>query len=308
MLEVRKQLQKAIHWLEYAVVRNVVGALTALPWRAGRRVARVMGTIYHLVDRRRRRRNALENLRDAYPEAGEEELRRLLKEVYRHLAATVLDGFYFARFIGKWPEHRLFQTHGFEKLNGTPNGTGVVFVTGHLGQWEILGAAASLLGYPVWSVGRPFDNEYLEQWLQRLRGITGQQMLPKHGFLRYMIRLVERGENVALLIDQDARRHGRFVEFFGRPASTTTAAARIAIRTGAPVAFVYGRRIDEQNRFNIVLDDVVWPQEGRDRDAEVHRITQRLTTDLERVVRSHPEEWLWLHRRWKTYPGKYEDS
>jgi len=306
--EVSKRVQKVAHWIEYAAVRSLVSALTILPWRTGRRVAGAIGSLYYVVDRRRRRRNAMANLRDAFPDACGEELEQLLKNVYRHLGATVLDGFYFARFIGKWAEDRLFETRGFEKLNGVPNGTGVIFVTGHLGQWEVLGAAASLVGYPVWSVGRVFDNVYLDQYLRKLRGITGQHMLPKHGFLRHMIRLVERGDNVALLIDQDARRHGQFVEFFGRPASTTTAAARIAIRTGAPVAFVYGRRIGEQNRFSIVLDDVVWPEKVGDRDAEVHRITQRLTTDLERVVRRHPEEWLWLHRRWKTYPGKYDDQ
>ncbi len=297
--------QKARHWFEYMVVRNVVSAATALPWRTGRQLGRAIGSFYYRVDRRRRRVNALSNLAQAFPHKSEDELKTLVKGVYRHLGAALLDSLYFGRFVSNWPAERLYETRGLEKLADLPASTGAIFVTGHFGHWEILGAVASLLGYPVWSVRRPFDNAYLEEYLRSMRGVTGQRMLSKEGFLRQMIRLLEGGQNVAVLIDQDARRHGDFVDFFGRPASTTTAPARMAVRTGAPVVFAYARRIGEQNRFRIVLSDVVRPRADADRQSEIQRITQRLTSDLECVVRRHPEEWLWLHRRWKTYPGKY---
>jgi KDO2-lipid IV(A) lauroyltransferase len=181
----------------------------------------------------------------------------------------------------------------------------VVFVTGHFGCWEVLGLSASALGLPVWTLGRMFDNVFAQRYVQQLREAAGQRMLPKEGVFRHMVRLVQNRRNVALLIDQDVRRHGIFVDFFGRPASTTPAAARIAVRTGAPVAFVYARRIPGRNRFRVVIADVVWPRRDSARSAEVKRITQRVTGDLEEVVRRWPEEWLWLHRRWETYPGKY---
>jgi KDO2-lipid IV(A) lauroyltransferase len=117
--------------------------------------------------------------------------------------------------------------------------------------------------------------------------------------------LLKRGQNVGLLVDQDARKTGVFVDFFGRPASTTPTPARLAIYTGAPIAFVYARQVGRASRFRIVLADLIEPQQQGDPDAEVRRITQRLTSDLEREIRNAPEEWLWLHHRWKTYPGKY---
>jgi KDO2-lipid IV(A) lauroyltransferase len=300
------QLTKRLtDWLEYMVLRNACCAFQIFPWPVGRRMARIFGRLAYCLDRGRRKANASENICRAFPNMTRAEARDLLKRVYCHLACTILDGFHFARFVRHWEQEDLFETEGFEKLEGVQDGTGIVFVTGHFGQWEVLGAVAPLIGYPVWSMGRTFDNVFIEDYIRRLREITGQRMLGKHGALRQMVRLVEKGQHVAMLIDQDARRHGMFAEFFGRPASTTTAPARLAIRTGAPVAFVYGQRIAGENRFRIVLTDVVQPRSDGDRQSETRRITQRITRDMEEVVRQSPEQWLWLHRRWKTYPGKY---
>ncbi len=299
------KLGTALDWVGYALMRNVVAAVQVLPWRSGRALARGLGRVACVLDRSTRKANAEENLSRAFPELSKQEVKAIIRDVYPHLSTVLLEGLEFSRAVMRGQGRGLLETEGFEQLKEAGRQTGVVFVSGHFGQWEVLGAAAQLLGYPLWTVRRGFDNVFVEDYVRRLRKQRGQRMLGKHRVLRRMIRLVERGQNVAMLIDQDARRHGLLVDFFGRPASTTTAPARLALRTGAPVAVVYGRRIEGRNRFRIVLENVVRPDPDADYRSEVRRITQRITHDLENVIRRAPERWLWLHRRWKTYPGKY---
>jgi KDO2-lipid IV(A) lauroyltransferase len=293
-------------WLYYASARSVTTLVQVLPWSVGRQVARLMGFMAYLLDRPSRREEAIENLCSAFPFLRRQRAVSILREVYGHLAESFVDALQFARVVRQGRIASVLEPVGFEKLAGLPNTTGLVFVTGHFGHWELLGAAAALLGYPVWSVGRPFLNVFIDRYVRDLREGTGQRMVDKRGALPRMIRLVRAGQNVALLIDQDARKQGIFVDFFGRPASTTPSAALIALRTGAPVVFVCARRLDGQNRFQVQVKDVVPPSAEAKNDAEIHRITQRLTKDLEAVIREAPSQWLWLHRRWKTYPGKYE--
>ncbi|MHC5034914.1 MAG: lysophospholipid acyltransferase family protein, partial [Planctomycetota bacterium] len=128
------------------------------------------------------------------------------------------------------------------------------------------------------------------------------------GALRHIIRLLRRGESVGFLIDQDVRRDGIFVDFFGKPASTTPMPAKLAIRTGAPLVFVYARRVAGKNRFRLVLQEIFLPRHEDPAEVEIRNLTQQITSELEGTIRQAPEEWLWLHRRWKTYPGKYGPS
>ncbi len=296
------------HWLLYAAVRNLFAYLEVLPWQTGRRAAQLLGRMSFRLDHSRRKANAIENLHLAFPDATAEEVRRVLRESYAHITSSILDALHLVRLVGRRPTETFMEAEGFGKLAAQGRGVGVVFVTGHVGHWEVLGASAAALGYPIWTMTRPSRNPFLREYVRGLRQKTRQRTLNRHGSLHKMIHLVREGQNVALLIDQDARKHGIFTDFFGRPASTTPAPAIVALRTGAPVAFVHARRMPGQNRFRIVLKDVVQPRMEARRKAEIHRITQRITRDLEEVVRQAPEEWLWLHRRWKTYPGKYRHA
>ena len=291
--------------LVYVGARYAHAFLNLLPWSASRSVARCLGRLAYLLDSRERRAMALENLRRSFPSWTAAHAEQVLKDVYHHLAVSISDTLSFVRLVRGTGLDQLVERVGFEKLEGVRRRTGIVFVTGHFGHWEVLGAALPLLGYPVWSVGRPLRNRLVDRYVRRMRQKTGQRMLSSRGAMLQLIRLLKRGQNVGLLVDQDARKTGVFVDFFGRPASTTPTPARLAIYTGAPIAFVYARRAGRASRFRIVLADLIEPQQQGDPDAEVRRITQRLTSDLEREIRKAPEEWLWLHRRWKTYPGKY---
>jgi len=294
------------NWLEYAYLRCVHSIVAALPWGAARSAGRVIADLIRLLDRPSRKRNVARNLRHAFPEMSEVEIRKTIRDVYRNLVESVVDAVNFIRLANGEDVQDLLEVHGMDKLEGRDGRVGVVFVTGHLGCWELLGVASSRIGYPVTSVARPFDNPLLYAYACKLRESTGQSIVPHKGSMRSVMRLLRRGGNVGFLIDRDARRHGIFVDFFGRPASTIASPARVALHTGAPVAFIYCMRIGKTNRFRIVLSDVVWPRPGADKKQETVRITQRITKDLEEVIRKEPSRWLWLHKRWRTYPGKYD--
>ncbi len=297
--------RKLRDWPLYVALRNVEALLQAVPWATARHGARLLADLVYLLNARRRNKMALANLRRAFPSLGQKDVKLILRDVYRHVMESVLDGMNFARFAGRWDSNELLEAVGFDRLREVAPRTGVIFVSGHFGHWELLGAALPLLGYPVWSVARGFRNPLIDRYVHRLRERTGQRMLHKHGSLRRVIRLLQRGENVGFLIDQDARRQGIFVDFFGRPAATTPVPARLSIYTGAPLAFVYAERVDGERRFRLVLKELIFPGRTEDSRGEARRITQRLTSDLEGVIRRAPQRWLWLHRRWKTYPGKY---
>jgi len=301
----RRLLRRAFDGLLYAVTRVVMGVLLLLPWSVSRQVARGMGVLGYLLDRASRKDTARYNLRMAFPSWDDAQVVRTLRRVYMHLSESLVDSYRFLHAAQHGRTGDLLECVGMERLSEVPKDRGIIFVTGHFGHWEVMGAAAGFIGHPVWTVGRRFRNEFMDGYVTRLREGTGQQMIDKHGAPGRMLRLLRRGDNVAFMIDQDVRRNGIFVDFMGRPASTTPAAARMALRTGAPIAFVVAERLDGQNRFRITLKDLVFVDGDGAADGEIHRITQRLTSDLEAVVREAPAKWLWLHRRWKTYPGKY---
>jgi KDO2-lipid IV(A) lauroyltransferase len=182
------------------------------------------------------------------------------------------------------------------------SGRGVIFVTAHMGSWEVLGALSALVGYPLWSLARPLDNPLLDRLVVRHREQHGQHILDRRGAILHAMRLLRAGEHVAFLVDQDARRRGVFVPFFGRPASTVASVARLSIATGAPVVFCYALRETDELRFKVYVDGPLWPDPGVPRDEEIVRITATFTRWIEQAVRKSPERWLWLHRRWKTVP------
>lgn len=298
-------MSRASDWLEYAAARLTSALLLYLPWRAGRAVGRCAGHVAYALDRKRRKRRSKQNLMRALPELSAPRANRILRRVYCHLCESVVDAFYFINAASGNGAAELLETEGFDRIPEGGKGAGIVFVTGHFGHWEVLARALGLLGYPVNIQARKIDNPRLDSYVRTLRKTGGRRVLDSHSGLLSMLRLLRSGENIGVLIDRDARWHGIFVQFFGRPASTPRTAARLCIRTGAPAVLVCAQRIEGENRFRIRCVDVVTPRTEADEKRETRRITQRLTGGLERLVRDCPSQWLWLHRRWKTTPRRY---
>lgn len=298
-------LKSAKDSFEYEAMRIVLAVVAALPWRTGRQLAVLVADLYRTVGSRTRRARAARNLKASFPDLTEQQIQRIVRDTYRNLAISLVDAFQFFRFIPGGTYMDFVEAKGFEQLAQRPPGTGVIFVTGHFGCWEILAAVGAAVGFPVCALFSPLNNPHLNAYVLKLRESALCKVISKRGTMRQVLGMIRAGTNVAFLIDQDARRDGIFVDFFGRPAATVGSVAKLSLYTGAPVGFVYVTRISDLPRFRVELKDVINPRQDARRQEETQRITQRFTKDLEEVIRESPEQWLWLHNRWKTYPGKY---
>jgi KDO2-lipid IV(A) lauroyltransferase len=252
----------------------------------------------------RRRRIAVGNVRAALgdPTRGSsaEEVARL---------AFIQLGRSFVEFLwlrGRSPEELLRRVtfEGYEPLAERARaGKGMILVTGHYGNWELLGAALRALGYPVRYLLPPQSNPGSDAYLDSVRRSLGIEST-KIGFgMREALRAIRSGDFLAMLPDQDARRIGLHVPFFGRPASTHTGPARLAVRSGCPIAVGFLVRA-ASGRFHTRLEAILEPRSGAPEQEEIARLTAELTTLIEAAVRRHPDHWYWLHRRWKTLPPR----
>jgi KDO2-lipid IV(A) lauroyltransferase len=265
----------------------------------GRRLGRLWGALdtRHLAI-------AADNLRRAFPEWDEARVQRTARGVYAHFGAVLMDLL--------WMEGRpveqllaLADLEGVEHLQAArASGRGVVAPSGHIGNWEIQAVASVPLVGNVAMIARPLDNPALDQRLVGLRTSTGNTVIYKQKALVQVIRTIREGGIVAILIDQNVQaKDGIFVRFFGRPACTTTVAAALALKTGCAIVPVHCL-LQPSGRYRMIYGPPVeWTGTGR-RDEDLAALTQALTTVIEGWVRETPEQWLWLHRRWKTSPSR----
>ncbi len=301
-------------YLGYFAANAFILFVRITPWCLSRALAGIIGRVGYIVDGRHRKM-ALEAVARSFPERTAQEHLRIVHGCYRHLCLLVMD---FAR-LATLPRKRVAdlwalsdeQQRFFDDLQ--ERGEGAIFVTGHVGLWEMCGLGSTSRGFPLCSIGRPLDNDYINSLVNRIRGRFGQKVLAKRGALRSALRALRDGVSVGMLLDQNAGKHGTFVPLFGRLASTLSTGAELALRSGAKIACATTWRDEEHGvhrlRLEKVIDPGKWqgPRDQRYRD-EVKRITAEYTREIENAVREHPEQWLWLHRRWKTRPPGEEPA
>jgi Kdo2-lipid IVA lauroyltransferase/acyltransferase len=288
------------HWCEYALVVCIRGALRLLPMSQVRRCGRVVGRLAYLVDARHRR-TAIENLSFAFPSRSLDEHRRLARRVFEHFGSVLLE---LLRF-GDCDEREMLALVDFEgeerALAAYQQGRGVLFFTGHFGYWEMHAIANAIKVGPVSVLARPLDNPRLHAMLEGIRTMTGNTVVFRQGAVRRMLHELANNRGIAVLIDQHLHTADAvYVDFFGRPAATTSALAALALRTGAAVIPVFALPLPG-GRYRLVYEHPVAAPTEESADA-VREFTQRCTDVLEMYVRRHPELWLWMHRRWRERP------
>ena len=268
--------------------------LTPLP------VARLAARIYaRLLDAAapRLRRAALRNLAVALPETSLEERRRIVRGVFRSIGRLVL---VFARFprIRQGNVSRWIRCEGLEHFDeALRRGKGVLFATGHLGNWELSAFAHALLSAPMHVVVRPLDNPRIDRLVEHYRTLSGNRVIQKKDFARGILKALSDNQAVGILLDQNTSlEEGVFVDFFGIPACSNAGFARIAAHSGATVIPGFALWSDEEGRYVLQFHP---PLEMTGR---VEEDAQSLQKVLESVIRKHPDQWLWIHRRWKTRP------
>jgi KDO2-lipid IV(A) lauroyltransferase len=178
----------------------------------------------------------------------------------------------------------------------------VLLVTGHFGNWEMGGYTLGLFGFKTSAIARTLDNKYLDRFLRTFRQRTGQDIVAKHGEIEKIDHLLRADGALGTLGDQDAGQRGMYVTFFGRPASTHKAIALLSLQYDAPMVVLGIAHTGEPMRHRLIIQDVILPEEYAGQSDAVRRVTQRFTSALETLVRQYPEQYLWLHRRWKHQP------
>ena len=295
------------HRVEYAALRAFAALVTALPAPFAFFLARRVGDVVHLVDRRHRR-VARENLRERFRDADgrplpESEVRRIAKESIRHLVVCAVEVIRLPRETKRRPLKQIVRFAGEEHLRAAlARGRGAILATAHIGNWEVTGAMCREFGVPFTTVYRPLDNPLLDRWVRASRAAGGQTMVPKWGATRPLLKALRGGGAIILLVDQDARGHGVFAPFFGAPASTVPTPAELALRTGAVIFTGGSRRVGPGFLYDGWFDGPIDATDTGDHAADLVRVTTAINARIEAAVRRAPEQWLWSHRRWKTKP------
>jgi KDO2-lipid IV(A) lauroyltransferase len=289
--------------LTYLALRIVSMALHCFPVDMNLRTARRIGDAMYRLDRRHRER-ALHNLARSFPGMPETRRREMARRSMQHLVMLGVEVLFTTRMIRLDSWRRYVELHNLaEALDLLVRGRApVIMLTGHYGNWEILGYTLATLGFESAAVARPLDNPYINRWLLGVRQKQGQRILDKKGATSEITDILDAGGVVGFIADQNAGSKGLFVDFFGRKASTYKSIALLAMRYRAPVIIGYGRRLGDRFRFRIGVTDIIYPADWDSHDSPLHYITQRYTRAIEEFVREDPGQYLWVHRRWKTRP------
>jgi Kdo2-lipid IVA lauroyltransferase/acyltransferase len=293
------------HQIEYLAVRSTVAAVRVMSPGAVRRAGERLGLAFYSMDRAHRR-IALANLAAAFPTRSAEERRVLARRIFGHFGRTLLELLKYSSL----PDERkleLVEWEGEDRVRlAYAQGRGVLFCTGHFGCWEQQAIAHALKFEPMAVLARPLDNPKLHALLEQLRTCTGNSVVYRRGAVRRVMRLLAGGHGVGILIDQHMTSPDAiYVDFFGRPAATTSTLAALAMRTGAPVVPLFALPLAD-GRYRMIYEHPVEPPRADTPDA-VRELTQRCTDVLEMYVRRHPELWLWMHRRWRDPQGSGPD-
>ena len=286
-------------WLVVAVAR----ALGVMPRGLARFLARLLAiAVYRMFGRLRR--VGVRNLELALPEASQAERTRILRGVYRSLGRQLVE---FCRMSRYTPENTRgwIRTEGLEHyLAARARGNGVLIVTGHLGAWELSSFYHSLMGYPMGMVIRRLDNRRLDDYVNKIRCLHGNRVLHKDDFARGLLTAMRGGETVGILMDTNmSPPQGVFVEFFGRLACTASGLARVALKTGAAVLPGFMVWEAAEQKYVLRFGPELKFTKTDDLEADALAATQMCAAATEEWIRRNPDQWLWIHRRWKTRPA-----
>ena len=289
-------------WLEYAPVWVLVRVLGVLPRPAARAVAIGMAKFVYVVHGRLRR-VGLKNLEMAFPNKSLAERERIVAGVFTSLGRLLAE---VCRFPSYTRENisQVAIYDGFENYErANQRGKGVLFLTAHLGGWEIGSFMHSLHGHPLRIVVRPLDNPYVNRLVEKVRTLHGNTTFGKQDFARGLLSAMKAGETVGLLMDTNMTPpQGVFVDFFGIPACTASGVARVALHTDAAVVPAFTIWDPVLRKYRVRFDAALeLARTGNDAE-DVVANTARFTKVIEEYVRRYPDQWLWVHRRWKTRP------
>ena len=289
-------------WLVYLALRIFMVFLNLFDVETNLDTACYLGRLlwkhYH-----RGRNRALDNLRASFPEKSECWIWQTGQRSFEHLVMLTVDVLFTPRMVGKYNWRYYSRYKNTERIKWLiKEERGLLLITAHYANFEIIGYLLSLFGFNIYSIARPLDNKYLNKYLYGVRRRVGQKIIDKKGAAELMEKLTSTGATLCFIADQDAGRKGIFVDFFGRPASTYKSIGLLAITKNIPIGVGCSRRIDNRFFFEISVNRIIFPEEWADKDDPLKWVTAEYTKAIEQFVREDPTQYWWLHRRWKHRP------
>ena len=305
-LKVKKKKKKksnpVMDWICYALLRVLMLFLSFFSIEANLNTACILGRLlwkyYH-----RGRKRAIDNLKASFPEKDDKWINEAGRRSFEQIAMLAMDVLFTPRLAKKnnWSQYAEFENIERTKWLMQEK-RGLIMLSAHYGNFEIIGYILGLFGFEINSIARPLDNKYISNYLYEVRERHGQKILDKKGAAQYMDQILASGSTLCFIADQDAGRKGIFVDFFGRKASTYKSIALIAITSNIPIVVGCSRRIGNQFKFHIKVNRIIMPHEWEDKDNPLEWVTAEYTKAIEDFIREDPSQYWWLHRRWKHRP------
>jgi len=291
-----------LDWFGFAVACVLLKFLGVLPRPLARGIAAATVRIM-LAMLPKLRRIAVFNLRLAFPDWTDERRHEAIRNMSRYLGWQAVE---FARF----PQYNRNNIEQIVEIDGHENfleaqrrGKGVLILTGHIGAWEVSSFTHAVYGYPMHFMARPLDNTRLDAFVNRYRCLSGNQAIYKNESARAVLKTLNNAGIVGILADQNTLpEEGVFVDFFGKIACTTTGIARLALHTGAAVVPGYAYWDAHSQKYKLRFEPAVELVETGDAERDIHENTQRFARITEDIIRKFPDQWVWVHARWKTRP------
>jgi KDO2-lipid IV(A) lauroyltransferase len=298
----KKKNNIVTNWLLYFCLRILVVFLCLFDIDTNLNTACFLGRLlwkhYH-----RGRKRALDNLRASFPEKSEQWIWQTGRRSFEHIAMLAIDVLFTPRLVKKYNWRNYSRYKNVERAKWLmKEGNGILMVAAHYSNFEIMGYILGLFGFNVYSVARPLDNKFINNYLYKVRRQAGQKIIDKKGAAELMGKISSNGATLCFIVDQDAGRKGIFVDFFGRKASTYKSIGLLAITNNIPIAVAYSRRLNNRFYFEIGINRIIFPEEWAEKDDPLTWITAEYTKAIEQFVREDPSQYWWLHRRWKHRP------
>ena len=290
-------------WLLYVAVRLVFAVMQAFPIDWNLRTARLFARVWPWLMPRHRQRaiaHLTASLSDEYTPA---QILGMAQRSLESIAMFAVEAVCLPRLVNRLTWNRYVRPVNFDEvLRLIVEGRGLILVTGHYGSFELIGHLLACYGLEVAAIMRPLDNIYLNRFVVQSRRTHGLTLLDKKGAMAGARGLLTGGSLLGFIGDQDAGRKGVFVDFFGRPASTYKSIGLLAMTTETPIVVGYARRRGHLARYDVVVQRIIYPHEWAEKEDPLRWITQEYTSAMEDFIREVPEQYLWIHRRWKSQP------
>jgi len=289
------------NWLIYRFILILIGFLNLLPRRLSLFIGGSLGRFAHLVFLQPRS-TTLQNLKIAFPNLGTDSVRKISLKVFESLGRNAVDAIRLPKM--SWEEiQKITKVEGVEHLERAySQGRGVIGVTGHIGNFELLAAYVSLRGYKLSAIGRELYDTRLDELLIKNRQKMGVQNIYSTAGVKEVIRVLNSGRMIGVLIDQDTSRvKGIYVDFFGRKARTPVGPVILALKFNVPIVPMAIIQTREGN-YKIFVQEEIKPLPGKTKEENIYYLTQKCTEFLEQVIREYPDQWVWMHKRWLRTP------